>query len=167
MITTVESHVESLPFQRIWDKRADSYIGKTHYYFSWRCCFRASLQPFLTRSSLPSLIVNEFFKCKPGIAHTFRGICHIPRCKSKVNPQIRFQLAGCSDIVRTRKRASSFSVRCLPCKPGLRQDLPNDFEGVLLNHLPGSSKACQTCIASLHLERLMRTTLKTWLALNY
>lgn len=104
-------HIVGIPCQdfatqRIWDERADSDTGK---YITISAGVAASvlLCNHFESSLTLLLIVNDFFKCKLVSLTLSLRRCHIPRCKSKVNPQIRFPLAGCLDIVRTGERARS------------------------------------------------------------
>lgn len=84
----------------------------------------------LTRPSLPLLILNDFFKCE--LVSLRR--CHIPRCKSELNPRIRFPRAVCTDIVRMESCRELVLCR-LPCKPEPCTVTIYNFDLVVVNHL--------------------------------
>ena len=112
----LESHVNSLPLKgcEIRDPTATQENTLLFQLVLLPPCGSATI---LSHPLLLPLIVNDFFKCEAVLLALSLGRCHIPRCKSEVNPQIRFPQAACVDIVRMGECAGSMRVCCLPCKP--------------------------------------------------
>lgn len=110
----LESHVKSLPLKG-YEIRELTATQENTLLFQLALLLPCCSATILSHPSLLLLIVNDFFKCEAVSLTLSLGRCHIPRCKSEVNPQIRFPLAVCVDIMRTGERARSMRVCCLPC----------------------------------------------------
>ena len=112
----LESHVKSLPLKG-YEIRELTATQENTLLFQLVLLLPCCSATIWSHPLLLLLIVNDFFKCE-AVSLTFSlGRCHIPRCKSEVNPQIRFPQAACVDIVRMGECAGSMRVCCLTCKP--------------------------------------------------
>lgn len=111
--TLLESHVKSLPL-KWYEIRELTATQQNTLLFQLALLLPCCSATISSHPSLLLLIVYDFFKCEPVSLTRSPRRCHIPRCKSRVNPQIRFRLPGCVDIVRMGERARSMRVCCLP-----------------------------------------------------
>lgn len=112
----LESHVKSLPLKG-YETRELTATQENTLLFQLELLLPCCSATILSHPLLLLLIVNDFFKCEAVSLTLSLGRCHIPRCKSGVNPQIGFPLAACVDIVRMGECARSMRVCRLPCKP--------------------------------------------------
>lgn len=110
------SHVKSLPL-RGHEIRELTATQENTLLFQLLLLLPCCSATILSHPLLLLLIVNDFSKCEAVSLTLSLRRCFIPRCKSEVNPQIRFPQAVCVDIVRTGECARSMRVCCLPCKP--------------------------------------------------
>lgn len=144
----LESHVKSSPLKG-YEIRELTATQQSTLLFQLALLLPCCSATILSHPSLLLLIVNDFFKCEPVSLTRSPRRCHIPRCKSRVNPQIRFWLPGCVDIVRMGERARNVRVRRLPRNPKSQTThFWNDFDNVVLNHLKVSRGACETHMAT-------------------
>lgn len=111
----LESHVKS-SLLRGYETRELTATQENTLLFQLALLLPCCSATILSHPLLLLLIVNDFFKCEAVSLTLSLGRCHIPRCKSEVNPQIGFPLAACLDVVRMGVCARSMTVCCLACK---------------------------------------------------